>query len=117
MPEQTLDPKRDRMGLDLDTASLSIQGADTRGRTGSDTRPADPLQQLSGNGSNGAGYGPAFAGDEVHLVDYLRILHKRRWTAATAFLIVFGSVTIYSFTATPIFSARAQILIENENPN
>jgi capsular exopolysaccharide synthesis family protein len=26
-------------------------------------------------------------------------------------------VTVYTFTATPIFSARTQILIENENPN
>ncbi len=28
------------------------------------------------------------SGDFGHLVDYLRILHKRRWTAVTAFLIV-----------------------------
>src|SRR5436190_8743570 len=62
------------------------------------------------------GYGLAQA-DEAHLVNSLRVLHKRRWTALTAFIVVLGSVTIYSFTATPVYTARVQILIENENPN
>jgi uncharacterized protein involved in exopolysaccharide biosynthesis len=54
---------------------------------------------------------------ESHLVDYFRMLHKRRWTAVTVFILIFGSVTVYTFTRTPLFSARVQILIENENPN
>jgi capsular exopolysaccharide synthesis family protein len=57
---------------------------------------------------------PADAG---HLVDYLRILHKRRLTALSAFLIVVVAVTVYSFTATPIFEARTRLLIESDNPN
>ena len=64
-----------------------------------DRRPADP---------------PADAG---HLVDYLRILHKRRWTALSAFLIVVVAVTVYTFTATPVFEARTRLLIESDNPN
>ena len=52
-----------------------------------------------------------------HLLDYLRVLYKRRWTAATAFAVVFLSVAVYTFTATPIFEARVQILIEKENAN
>ena len=52
-----------------------------------------------------------------HLTDYLKVLHKRRWTAATAFLVVLASVTVYTFTATPIFEARTRLLIEAENPN
>jgi len=123
MPDQSLDPKRDKMRLDLDAASLSAP-ANTRttGRADGDPRFADPPSLPpgaagAGYGGYGAGYGQAIAGDEVHLTDYLCVLHKRRWTALTAFLIVFGSVTIYTFTATPIFSARTQILIENENPN
>ena len=56
-----------------------------------------------------AGYG--------HLVDYLRVLHKRRWTAATAFLLVVVSVTVYTFTVTPIYEARTRLLIEADNPN
>ena len=51
---------------------------------------------------------PAAAPQEVaiaepHLTDYLKVLHKRRWTAATAFLLVLAGVTVYTFTATPIF--------------
>ena len=52
-----------------------------------------------------------------HLTDYFKVLHKRRWTAATAFLLVLASVTVYTFTATPIFEARTRLLIEAENQN
>src|SRR5512143_445729 len=55
--------------------------------------------------------------DGRHLVDYLRVLHKRRWTAGTAFLIVLASVTTYTFTVTPIYEARTRLLIEAEGPN
>ena len=55
--------------------------------------------------------------DEPGMSDYLRVLYKRRWTAASTFLVVLGSVTIYTFTATPIYEARARLLIETENPN
>jgi len=52
-----------------------------------------------------------------NLVDYLRVLHKRRWTAVTAFLIVLASVTTYTFTATSIYEARTRLLIEADGPN
>lgn len=55
--------------------------------------------------------------DDPHVSDYLRVLFKRRWTAASTFLIVLGSITIYTFTATPIYEARVRLLIETENPN
>jgi polysaccharide biosynthesis transport protein len=55
--------------------------------------------------------------DEMHLLEYLRILHKRRWTALTAMFLVVATVMVYTLTATPIYGARVQILIENENPN
>lgn len=62
-------------------------------------------------GSDGLG------SDEVHLMDYVRVLYKRRWTALTAFLIVVLSVTVRTFTATPIYEASVKILIEKKNPN
>lgn len=55
--------------------------------------------------------------DHLHLREYLRVLYKRRHIAAAAFLIAFGSVAAYTFTATPIYSATAQLLIENEESN
>jgi succinoglycan biosynthesis transport protein ExoP len=72
----------------------------------------------SGGASPGYGYGSNVLGDpEIHLLDYVRVLYKRRWTAVTAFLIVFVSVTVYVFTATPLYEAKVQILIEKENAN
>jgi capsular exopolysaccharide synthesis family protein len=57
------------------------------------------------------------AGDGVHLLDYVKVAYKRRWSAATAFLLVFVSATVYTFTATPIYEAKTRLLIEAENPN
>src|SRR4051794_16590655 len=55
--------------------------------------------------------------DQPHLHDYLRVLAKRRWPALTLLLLVVLPTAIYSFTATPIYSARVQILIEKEESN
>src|SRR5476651_2015185 len=64
------------------------------------------------------GYGTSVLGDtEVHLLDYVKVLYKRRWTALAAFSIVVLSVSVYTFTATPIYEARVQILIEKEATN
>lgn len=124
MSETTPENKREKLRLDLDAAALAPTGEPAKGsgRKEGDTRFANPVplppgSAAAGYAGYGAGYGPALAGDEVHLLDYLRVLHKRRWTAVTAFLIIVGSVTVYTFTATPIYTARVQILIENENPN
>ena len=124
MVDQPLDPKRDPMRLNLDAAPLAAPGSDAQraSRSEGDSRFGDPAPTPAGAmppeyAGYGAGYGKTVGGDEVHLLDYVRVLHKRRWTAITAFLIVFGSVTVDTFTATPIFSARVQILIENESPN
>ena len=88
---------------------------------GANGNGANPLTAVSVNGANGRasyGYGSNVLGDtEVHLLDYVKVLYKRRWTAATAFLVVFVSVAVYTFTATPIYEARTQILIEKENAN
>lgn len=63
-------------------------------------------------------YGPDILGsDEVHLMDYVRVLYRRRWTALTAFLIVVLLVTVHTFTETPIYQAGVRILIEKRNPN
>jgi capsular exopolysaccharide synthesis family protein len=54
---------------------------------------------------------------EAHLGDYLRVVYKRRWVAATTLFLVVVAVVIYTFTVTPIYEAHAQLLIEVENPN
>ena len=64
------------------------------------------------------GYDPQdYGGQGFHLLDYVRVLYKRRWTATTAFAVVFLSVAAYTLTAIPIYEARVQLLIEKENAN
>ena len=75
--------------------------------------PAQPPRAATGYG-----YGSNVLGDgDVHLRDYVKVVYKRRWTAITVFLVVFLSVAIYTFTATPIFESKVQILIEKEASN
>jgi exopolysaccharide transport family protein len=54
---------------------------------------------------------------DTHLLEYVRVLYKRRWTAATVFVLVVLSVTVYTFTATPMYEARTRLLIETDDPN
>ena len=54
--------------------------------------------------------------EEHHLMDYVRVLYKRRWVAIPAFLIVFLIGSINSFRTTPIYEASTQLLIEKDSP-
>ena len=58
---------------------------------------------------------PAFG--EPHFLDYFRVAYKRRWTVLTAFVLVCGWMAIYASGLTPVYTARVQLLIENETPN
>lgn len=90
-------------------------------------RPADPLAQVSDvpRASEAAPTPPALPTllasrgleeSEVHLMDYVRVLYKRRYLAMAVFLVVFGSVAAHTFTATPIYEARTRLLIESDAP-
>jgi succinoglycan biosynthesis transport protein ExoP len=59
---------------------------------------------------------PPHDGDS-HLLDHLRIVYRRRWTALTAFIITCGATFVYTSAVVPTYTARVQLLIENENPN
>ena len=78
-------------------------------------REASPPR--GGYPSTGYGYDGLGPGDEIHLLDYLRVLYKRRWIAATSFILVILSTAVYTFTATPVYEASVRILIENQDPN
>jgi polysaccharide biosynthesis transport protein len=56
-------------------------------------------------------------GDEPHLLDYARVIVKRRHIALTAFTVVAMAAVVYAFTATPIYEGRVQLLIEADTPN
>jgi capsular exopolysaccharide synthesis family protein len=55
--------------------------------------------------------------DDVHVLEYVKMLYRRRWVAVTAFLLVVGLTTVSTFTAVPIYEAHTQLLIEKERPN
>ena len=52
---------------------------------------------------------------EIHLRDYLRVIQKRKSIIATFFLITFIVVVIGTFSATPIYEASTQILVEKSD--
>jgi len=63
-------------------------------------------------------FAPFDAGsDESAVMEYVKVLYKRRWAAATVFLVVLISAVVYSFTATPVYEARTRLIIENDAPN
>jgi len=54
--------------------------------------------------------------NNINIHDYLRVMLKHQWTILTIFAVIVVSVTIFSFTATPIYRATTRIIIEKENP-
>ncbi len=51
-----------------------------------------------------------------HLLHYLRVLSKRRWTALGTLIVVVGTVAYLTARTVPLFQARAQLMIEVERP-
>jgi len=52
-----------------------------------------------------------------HIREYMRVLHKRRRTVTTAFLLVVMTVTLVTFTTVPVYESKVRLLIESENPS
>ena len=55
-------------------------------------------------------------GEETHLRDYLRVLHKRRWLALGTFSAVVVGTIIWTFAQTPIYEGAVKVLIDREPP-
>lgn len=49
---------------------------------------------------------------EIHLRDYFQVLKKRQQTVLTFLILIFLTVLIATFTATPYYKASSQVLIE-----
>ncbi len=49
---------------------------------------------------------------EIHLRDYIQVLTKRKTTVLTFLTITFLTVFIATYTATPLYTASSQVLIE-----
>ena len=59
---------------------------------------------------------PQMAGDDISLAAYWNILLKRRWTVATATLVLTTLAVIASYRMTPIYRATARVEVEAETP-
>jgi polysaccharide biosynthesis transport protein len=54
--------------------------------------------------------------EQKHVMDYVRIVYKRRWIAFPVFLIIFVVGTVNALRQIPVYQGRAQLLIESEAP-
>ncbi len=60
---------------------------------------------------------PQHVAEDKHLLDYLRVVYKRRWVALPIFVIVFVVGAINALRETPVYQARAQLLVQKDAPN
>ncbi len=54
---------------------------------------------------------------ELRVLDYVRVLYKRRWTAIGVLFLVVSATLAYVMTSTPVFEAKTTLLIEADRPN
>jgi capsular exopolysaccharide synthesis family protein len=54
---------------------------------------------------------------EIHLLDYWRVLVKRRWVVYTSLAVVVSTVAIGSLLMQPVYTATARLQIESSAPN
>jgi len=59
----------------------------------------------------------SFPSRQPHLKDYLRIIVARRWLLASTSVIVVLSVVVWVLVQTPVYRARARLLIEPSKVN
>ncbi|MCF6158841.1 MAG: DUF4388 domain-containing protein [wastewater metagenome] len=52
---------------------------------------------------------------QVHLIDCFNIIRKHKWVVIIFFLVVVSAVTAVTFSATPVYKATAQIIIERRS--
>ncbi len=55
--------------------------------------------------------------EDKHVMDYIRVLYKRRWIVVPVFLIVAVVGATNTLRQTPIYQGRVQLLIEKDSPN
>ena len=83
-------------------------------------RPADAAAAPEVPPGYTSGYPPdsgQFSGGGTHLLDYVRILYRRRWLAGTTFLLIVVATIVYTYTRTPIYQARTQLQIDYVDQN
>jgi len=52
-----------------------------------------------------------FTEEQVSIKDYIRILYRGRWIIAVSFILVLAVTVYFTFTAQPVFEAKALVMI------
>ncbi len=65
----------------------------------------------------GDSFEPPPGSPEPHLLDYVKVVYRRRWIVATVFIVIVVGTAAYTFTATPIYEAKARLLLESDKKN
>lgn len=84
-----------------------------------DFKPAPDDSDLAPQPIEGAAPAASYGVDSIekpHLLDYWRIVYRRRHVAIAAFTVIVLATAVYTFTATPIYEGRTQLLIESDTP-
>lgn len=55
---------------------------------------------------------PSQQENSKHLLDYIRILQKRKWLVLTVAAIIFLTTALFTFSKTPLYTATIQVLVE-----
>jgi polysaccharide biosynthesis transport protein len=55
--------------------------------------------------------------EQPHLLDYVRILLRRKFIVLLVFVVVMAGAVGYLYTVTPVYEAKARLLIEVRGPN
>ncbi len=53
--------------------------------------------------------------EQVSIKDYIRILYRGRWIIAVSFIIVLAITVYFTFTAQPIYEAKALVMIREQS--
>ena len=54
--------------------------------------------------------------DDVRVTDVLLALYRRRWLILAMIVVFVSAAQVYNYNATPIYEARARLVIEQSTP-
>ena len=54
--------------------------------------------------------------EEIHLRDYIEVIRNRKWIVLCFLAVTVTVVALYTFTATPVYEASTEILVEQNQP-
>ena len=57
------------------------------------------------------------SGSQIDIQEYVRIVRKHKWAMALFSAVITGLTVYYAYTTTPIYAAKAVLLVEERKAN